>query len=128
MTDTSHFSFAFGNTSEIADDRLAKVIAGQKTATSSPASSYTVDDPSRPEVGRRCIVLDGAGSPTAMIETMGIKEVPYGELDEAHAIAEGYASLAQWRDVHEYEYCENGKPVLGKLVLCETFRLIEVLC
>jgi uncharacterized protein YhfF len=127
MTLPSPISFAFGNTPEMADNRLALVIAGVKTATSCPASDYGPDDPARPAVGRRCIVLDGAGRQGAMIETVGVTIRRFDEVDDAHAIAEGYASLVDWRCVHEADYRRDGVAAPDMPVLCETFRLVEIL-
>jgi uncharacterized protein YhfF len=127
MPATSPISFAFGKTPAMADNRLALVIAGVKTATSSPASDYGPDDPDRPAVGLRRIVLDGAGRAGAVIETAGVTIRRFDEVDDAHAIAEGYASLAAWRGVHDADYLRDGAPAPDALVVCEYFRLVEVL-
>jgi uncharacterized protein YhfF len=127
MTNTPQFSFSFGKTPEIANDRLSRVIAGVKTATSEPASSYVaVDDPERPKVGKRFIVLDGEGRPGAVIEIIQIETVRYDKVDESHAKAEGYSSLAEWANVHQSDYLRDGAIAPEMLVICQTFQLVEV--
>jgi uncharacterized protein YhfF len=120
-------SFSFGKNPEMADNRLALVIAGVKTATSSPASSYDPDDKEGPGVGRRYIILDGAGRAGAIIETIRLNTIRFDQVDEDHAIAEGYKTLAEWRVVHDSDYLRAGALAPDVLVLCEYFSVVEVL-
>ena len=117
--------FSFGNTPELADDLLRLVIAGQKTATccafdaASPISA----------VGDRQIVLDGAGRRTCVIE---ITEVTITLFDQvtanfAYLEGEGDRSLQHWRTVHEAYFRCEGKFMPDMPLLCETFRVVDVL-
>ena len=58
---------SFGDTPALADELLALVLAGRKTATCSAAR-----DGKQTEVGRRWVVRDGAGRPRVVIETTEI--------------------------------------------------------
>jgi uncharacterized protein YhfF len=124
VMDNKPVSFAFGNTPQMADSRLALVIAGKKTATSSP---FDADDPDRPFVGQRAIILDGAGRPGALIETMRLTQVRFGDVDTDHAIAEGYETLADWRAVRESIYRQEGIFSPDMMLVGQYFRLVEVL-
>ena len=127
MSHSSAVSFAFGNTPDVANDRAEKVIAGTKTATSSPYLPSSVDDSDYPEVGRHDIVLDGSGRPAAAIETMSLKIKKFAEIDEAHALAEGYSSLAEWKSFKEDMFRREGIFNPELLLLCQYFRLVKVL-
>ncbi len=64
-----------------------------------------------------------------MIETTAIDIVPFDEVDEAHAFAEGEdRTLAHWREVHERYWRTHSENPRGyepdMPVLCERFRLL----
>ena len=53
--------FSFGDSPELADRLLALVLAGKKTATCGALRDFGQDGEPMPEVGRRDVVLNGAG-------------------------------------------------------------------
>ena len=77
-------SFSFGDTPALADELLALVLAGCKTATCSAAR-----DGQPTEVGARWVVRDGAGRPRAVIETTELTRRRWNEVDSAFADDEG---------------------------------------
>ncbi|MBZ5739968.1 ASCH domain-containing protein [Nocardioides sp. GBK3QG-3] len=95
-------AWSFGADADQADRLLALVLEGTKTATASAFEDYTDDDPV-PERGSLGILLDGAGHPRALIATTEVSVVPFDEVDEEHAYAEGEGdrTLRQWRVDHE---------------------------
>ncbi len=95
-------AFSFGRTEAEADELLALVLAGTKTATSSARADYGDDDESLPEPGDLSILLDGAGHPRALIRTTDVAVVPFDAVDAEHAEAEGEGSrtLEEWRERH----------------------------
>ncbi|WP_162802960.1 ASCH domain-containing protein [Ornithinimicrobium avium] len=60
-----------------------------------------------PAPGSLSIVVDGQDVPRALIRTTHVELVPYGEVDEAHALREGFGSLAQWRAEHRRFFSEH---------------------
>ena len=68
-------SFAFGDSPELADELLALVLCGKKTATCGALRDIEAGEP-MPEVGRRDVVLDGRGKPACVIETIEVTQVP----------------------------------------------------
>jgi uncharacterized protein YhfF len=122
-------SFSFGDSPEMADELLALVIAGTKTATCGALRDYPEESPDRPVVGRRDTVLDGQGRPAAIIETLEVTIRRFDEIDAqfAHDEGEGFRTLAHWREGHEAFFTRNGGFAQGMLLLCERFRLVEVL-
>jgi len=121
--------FAFGDSPELADELLALVIAGQKTATCSALREYPEGHPERPTVGRRDIVLDGAGRPRAVVETLEVTIRRFDEVDAGLAFDEGEddRSLDAWRRAHEAYFARNGGFSPDMLLLCERFKLVAII-
>ncbi|PSH67156.1 MULTISPECIES: ASCH domain-containing protein [Phyllobacterium] len=122
-------TFAFGDSPALADELLALVLAGKKTATCSALRDYASDSAGKPVVGRRDVVLDGAGKPAAVIETVEVSYRRFDEVDPAFARdeGEGDGTLEQWRHGHESYFRRNGGFSPDMDLLCERFRLVEIL-
>lgn len=131
LPDAAPEAWAFGATPEHADQLLALVLAGTKTATSSALWDFEADGEAVPEVGSWNIILDGSGRPTALVQTVGITIVPFDEVTAAHAYAEGEddRSLASWRDEHEKywrRYSTNARGFDRRMpIVCEDLRLVH---
>ncbi len=96
-------AWAFGDNAALADELLALVLDGTKTATASALWDYEADDEPMPQPDDLSILLDGAGMPRAVIRTTDVITVPFDDVDAAHAHAEGEddRTLASWRRGHE---------------------------
>lgn len=123
-------AWAFGATTEQADELIALVLDGTKTATASAAWDYEHEDEQLPRVGDLAIVLDGAQHPRALIEVMRVDVVPFDDVDAEHAHLEGEGdrSLAHWRAVHERFFTEHAAHDRGfdpaMPVVLERFRVL----
>src|SRR5690606_20709206 len=97
-------AWAFGATPEHADGLLALVMSGVKTGTASSVWDYEASGDPMPEVGELSVILDGSGTPRAVIRTTSLQTVPFDEVSEEHAHAEGEGdrTLRAWRDIHEH--------------------------
>ena len=117
-------SFAFGDGRELADELLDLVLRGVKTATCS-----TEDEPNTSTPGERWIVRDGRGTPRCVIESIEVTYRRYSEVDAAfaHDEGEGDRSLAYWRDAHRNYFGRQGKFSEDMMLMCERFRLVEIL-
>ncbi len=130
LPETMPAAWAFGATPAHADELLALVLAGVKTGTASSLWDYEHSGDPLPAEGELSIILDGTGAPRAVIETTRIRIVPFGEVDEEHAHAEGEGdrTLASWREVHERYWrlhSENPRGFAPDMpVVCERFRLL----
>lgn len=115
-------SFAFGDGPELADELLALVLQGVKTATCS-----TEDEPNTSTPGEQWIVLDGQGRPRCIIETVEITYRRYCDVDAQFAFEEGEGdrSLAYWRDAHRNYFSRQGRFSETMMLMCERFRLVE---
>lgn len=121
-------TFSFGDSPELADELLALVMSGRKTATCGALRDYGGAEPV-PEVGRRDVVLDGQGRRAAVIETVEVIQRRFAEVDAAFAQDEGEGDLSYdyWRQAHEAYFARNGGFSTDMILVCERFRLVEVL-
>ena len=124
-------AWSFGATAEQADELLSLVLDGRKTATASSGRAYEAAGEPLPEIGTLGIVLDGAGHPQALVETIEVSVVRFDEVTEEHALAEGEGdrSLAHWRAAHERFFSVHAGDERGFAhdmpVVLERFRLIH---
>ena len=122
-------SFTFGDSPEMADELLALVIAGTKTATCGALRDYPAGSSEMPVVGRRDVVMNGAGWSAAVIETLEVIICRFDEVDEAFARdeGEGFRTLADWRKGHQEYFERNGGFSPDMELVCERFSLVEAL-
>lgn len=123
-------AWAFGATPQQADDLLALVLAGTKSATAGALWDYETCREPLPEVGGLAIVLDSHGIPHALIVTTSVSVAPFDEVDAEHAYLEGEGdrSLGYWREVHREFFTVHAEHDKGfsedMPVVLERFRLL----
>jgi len=85
------------------DQLVGAVLDGSKTSTTGLVVDYEHEGEPLPQAGDRFAVIDSAGQPVAVIEMAEVRVVPLGQVDLAHAVAEGEGdtSVAGWRVSHE---------------------------
>jgi uncharacterized protein YhfF len=91
-------SFSFGDTPELADELLELVLTGKKSAICWAAS----EGDKGVVFGKRWIVKDGQGRPSAILETVELARRRFAEVGAAFAYDEGEGdrSLEYWRKAH----------------------------
>ena len=119
-------TFSFGDTPELKDELLALVLAGEKTATCGALRDFEAGEP-MPVVGRRDVVLDGAGLPACVIETTDVTIHRFDEVPRDFAEAEGEGGYDGCREGHIKYFGRNGGWAPDMLLVCERFRVVEVL-
>ncbi|MFD5145176.1 ASCH domain-containing protein [Streptomyces sp. NPDC058401] len=85
------------------DQLVAAVLSGAETTTTGvPADHEAAGDPP-PVAGERMPVVDSAGRPAGVPEVTDVRVLRLADVDPRHAPAEGggFASVAEWRSVHE---------------------------
>ena len=94
-TNKSYFEcFAFGDSPEMADELLALVLTGKKTAT----VSVVLEDEQTPSVGDLSLVLDGRGNPACVIKTVYLDTVKFCDLTWNMVKLEGEdENFEQWK-------------------------------
>jgi uncharacterized protein YhfF len=122
---------AFGDNPTLADELLALVLSGTKTATCGALWEYEADDEPLTQVGELGIVLDGAGQHACIIEVVDVEIKPFHAVDDQFAFEEGEGdrSLAYWRKAHR-RYFTRTLEAIGRTfdesmpLVCERFRLV----
>ena len=101
------------------------MLIGKKTATCWAAS----EGDKGVDVGKRWIVKDGQGRPSAVLETIEVMRRRFGEVDAAfaHDEGEGDRTLADWREAHTDYFTRRSEFSPDMELYCERFRLVEVL-
>ena len=86
--------FAFGDSPKMADELLALVLTGKKTAT----VSVVLEDEQPPSVGDLSLVLDGHGNPACVIKTVYLETVKFCDLTWDMVKLEGEdEDFEQWK-------------------------------
>jgi uncharacterized protein YhfF len=121
--------WAFGNTAELADELLALVLAGKKTATCGALWQYESEHWPMPKPGELSIVVDSARHPRVVVETVSVEVKRFDEVDSDFARDEGEGDLSYeyWRNAHEEYFRGQGRFSPDMQVVCERFRVVEKL-
>jgi uncharacterized protein YhfF len=95
--------YAFGDSPALADQLLALVLSGRKTATTEMVARFTADEVALPRPGDLCVVTDGDGHPAAVVRTVDLRVGPMSSVEDAFAWAEGEGdrSVKSWQRDHE---------------------------
>ncbi len=117
-------TFSFGDGPDLAEQLAALVLDGRKRATCWAASDGLLT-----EVGKLMVMLDGAGRPHAVIETVELTQRRFNEVDAAfaHDEGEGDRTLAYWRKAHRNYFTRKGQFAENMMLWCERFRVVEVI-
>jgi rhamnosyltransferase len=123
--DISAPSFTFGDTPEQADQLLALVIEGRKTATSWAA----VHGDFGSRVGQRQIIKDSRGVDRVVIEITELSKKLFQEVDKTFARDEGEGDLTldYWRKEHEMYFRAENTFSEDMEVYCLRFNVVNVL-
>jgi uncharacterized protein YhfF len=124
---TDQIRFSFGDSPELADRLLALVLAGKKTATCGALRDFGPGKEAMPEVGRRDIVLNGAGEDACVVETLSLVTRRFDEIPSSFSDLEGEGDYAAWRADHEAYFARHGGFSPDMEIVCETFKLVTVL-
>lgn len=117
-------TFSFGDSSVLADELAALVLEGRKSAT-----CWAAGDGMLTEVGKRWVMLDGAGRPRAVIETVELRLLRFSEVDAAfaHDEGEGDLTLGWWQGAHRRYFTRKGQFAEDMMLWCERFRVVDTL-
>lgn len=131
LSHDNYDTWAFGNSSEMADELLQCVLSGEKTGTSSLHLLYDFENEELPEAGKYNVILDGNGNAQAILRTKMVEILPFSQISELHGYLEGEGdrTLAYWRSVHrpffEQELTQYSLPFSEDLlVVYEFFELV----
>ncbi len=121
-------AWSFGDTQQMVDE-LA--LAGKKTATTSAAALYEIEQEALPQSGTYSVLLNGSDVPKAVLYLESVSIVPFDEVtaDFAFLEGEGDRTLAYWRRVHEAffrrAYASAGLSFHDQMLcVCEKFCVV----
>lgn len=129
VPDQAYDVVSFGDSPELADELLALVRTGRKRGTASLLRDYAPG--AVPKPGDHVLVLDGAGVPACIWRTVRIDILPFIEVGEDFAAAEGEGdgSLAYWREGHRRYFGRQAEREGFAFderieVVCERFEIV----
>lgn len=117
---------------------VAAILSGEKTTTTGLHEEYMREGRPLEERGSRSLVIDSDGRPVAVIETIEVELCRFADVGLQFAIdeGEGFETVEAWREAHERFFSSPemvaalGDPPLviddDTIVVCETFRVVEV--
>jgi len=117
--------FPCGVGPELADELLALILIGRKTAT-----CWRAEEGSKgTEVGKLWVVEDGAGRARAVLQTLELTQRRFSGVDHAFAADEGEGdqSLEYWRAAHQKYFSGNGEFAPDMMLWCERFSLVQII-
>jgi uncharacterized protein YhfF len=124
-------AFHFCDNREDADTCARLVAAGRKRATAASLAELEAAGDPLPGPGDLAVVTDWAGEAVAVIRTVRVTIVPFGEVTEdfARSEGEGDLSLAWWREAHRAYYIRvlegTGHRFAEDMpIACETFEVV----
>lgn len=120
-------AWAFGDSSEMADELAGLVIKGKKTASCGSLSSFKNEEES-PTIGGYSIILNGRGEAVCVIRTISLRIVRFCDVGEdlARKEGEGDLSLNYWREEHKNFFSREGTYQEDMELVAEEFELVEV--
>ncbi|MDD5928486.1 MAG: ASCH domain-containing protein [Spirochaetales bacterium] len=97
----------------VADEMIALVLSGKKTAFFTSWSTYAIDQEPVPVSGELYLVLDRNEKPVCVIETQSVQVIPFNEVTWEMAKLEGEdENLEVWRE-KKREYLEEEGDIMG---------------
>ncbi|NPC54108.1 ASCH domain-containing protein [Caenimonas soli] len=124
-------AFHFDDNEPSANALAQLVLAGTKRATAGLVWSFEADNKRPPKRGDLSVVTNWQGEPLCVIETKAVATVPFEEVGEEFAAAEGEGdgSLRYWREAHWAYFGRECKrigrvPDLRMPVFCEQFEVV----
>jgi uncharacterized protein YhfF len=99
---------ALGHTARLADERAELVAVGIKRAQATLLREFQDDLEPLPQPGDHLVVLDGSGTPRAIVRTTHVELRHFNEIDEVFAreAGEGDLTLRWWLTAHRQDFAE----------------------
>jgi uncharacterized protein YhfF len=132
-------TWGFGDPGPLRDELTPLALSGAKTTTASLLVDFEMEGETLPEAGQRDVLIDSAGRPVAVVETISCRVCRLADVDDQHAIdeGEGYANATEFRVAHEEYWNSYIDQVRAHLrdpafvlsddtpVVLERFRIVE---
>jgi uncharacterized protein YhfF len=102
---------AYGHARAVADELAALIAAGDKRAHASLDRDFEVEGDALPRPGEHIVVLDGRGTPQAIVRLKHVERRHFNEVDDEFAFecGEGDRTLAWWLVAYRQEFAERAE-------------------
>ncbi|WP_242007842.1 ASCH domain-containing protein [Paracoccus sulfuroxidans] len=117
----------FGDGPELSARLLDLIRQGKKTGTCGALAHYEADGEPVPSKGDIVIAENWDGTPALVYEVTGVHICRFDEVTEAFALTEGEGDYDDWKRGHIDYFTRNGGYSPDLQIVCESFRVIEVL-
>ena len=111
------------------DEILDNILCGKKRANTGLFSLFEAQMQLLPRTGDYTVVLDSDMQPRCITRTVKVEIIPFAEVTQDCALAEGDGTLAQWREVHRKAF-ETACAEIGTTFdesmkcVCEYFEVV----
>jgi uncharacterized protein YhfF len=102
---------AFGHTRTVADELAQLIRDGAKRAHATLERDFEAEGDALPRAGEHVVVLDGRGTPQAIVRTRHVERRYFADIDDEFAFecGEGDRSLAWWLVAYRQEFAERAE-------------------
>lgn len=102
---------AFGHTRAVADELAALVAEGHKRAHATLERDFETDGDELPRPGEHVVILDGRGSPRAIVRLTHVERRHFNDIDDEFAFecGEGDRTLAWWLTAYRQDFAERAE-------------------
>jgi uncharacterized protein YhfF len=102
---------ACGHARAVADELAALVAEGHKRAHATLERDFEADGDDLPRPGEHVVVLDGRGTPRAIVRLTHVERRYFNDIDEEFAFecGEGDRTLAWWLVAYRQEFAERAE-------------------
>jgi uncharacterized protein YhfF len=102
---------AFGASRAVADELAALIASGTKRAHATLERDFEAEGDDLPRPGEHVVVLDGRGTPQAIVRTRHVERRYFADIDAEFAFecGEGDRTLAWWLVAYRQEFAERAE-------------------
>jgi uncharacterized protein YhfF len=102
---------AFGHSRTVADELAALICEGTKRAHATLERDFETEGEDLPRPGDHVVVLDGRGTPQAIVRTRHVERRYFNDIDDEFAFecGEGDRTLAWWLTAYRQEFAERAE-------------------
>ena len=102
---------AWGHTRAVADELAALIRSGDKRAHATLERDFEAEGDDLPRAGEHIVVLDGRGTPQAIVRLRHVEKRHFNDIDDEFAFecGEGDRTLAWWLVAYRQEFAERAQ-------------------
>jgi len=102
---------AYGHTRAVADELATLVAEGHKRAHATLERDFEAEGDALPRPGEHLVVLDGRGTPRAIVRFTHVERRFFNDIDDEFAFecGEGDRTLAWWLTAYRQEFAERAE-------------------